>query len=681
MSIRRKYSFPWRGRFGQYPHVSGSWPLYSFKERDGFAGGQELTEDFKINPKHYNGHTCQRMNTYHTGCRLISDACLSPLFVKDISGRYIYIGYGPEFKEEEEWKSSTILFPRFCEAVSGDDYGLDSHIFTSFRTLDMSLEMKARPSGEPDDEYPLTYINPNLLPYKLRLDTFYADGWKVPQTEYLYVKTDGLTLTETESAAADFFAKWDSRENLSYEEWYDKYDGDNWFETLFDKGVTVIPTFEAYNGYNKVTTDFDLEDFWPGRAVSGLHQVIGMEASDAPKGTILQVKRPGLAMGRRIEPAQVIVSDGSHYKSSHAEDPEPYLPDLRLPHTRSVTEWGACHLPTHPSHFEEPALWGWDKQTGKFMQLSGPLWDPLHYYYKSVDNVVRALKDPSEDGSAVVSVPEHMKLKFYPIDVMHGYDVLDTNVYYARQENGIAINSAVRRKPLEEQSCTLGYHPLPLEIEYELDNWWFPELAPKNRLEQSSPSPLISKRLLPVIRSNVSPSYYAKEVEGQPWWISDIDNLKIATGRPLEDYPYLARYLGNETDLGKIAEWVNLHLEHISDETMESSAHQLWPDDRAEVLDKISPGFYTALMDMRSKGVDLMRLRHSLYRGNPSLYYAAFWAMISIDELIQQVKAIESEAREDEYHAQQQSNENYLLDKSNLKSSELGGSLDEDGSF
>ncbi len=660
-------AFVWNNLQGQNPHMKVSWPFYSGLLKD-------LSLVNKKQPE--TGNNSMISAEFGRGTQLEHLIPVSPTLVRDLAGRVVHIGYGPEIKTEEEWQRAerSILFPRFCSVSSEEP----DTFLTSFRTLDMSLDMGAKRSGSPQVPRFLRYKNPNLYPYKLRLDTFYADGWRLPQTEYLFVKSEGLTLTETESSAAEFFSKWDERGNLTYEQWHEKYDGDSWFDRLFEKGATVIPTVEAYNGFNKVSADFDLEEFWPGRAVSGLHTVIGMEPSDAPKGTILEVKRPGLAMSRRIEPAQVVVSDGSGYKSPHVEDPEPYLPDLRLPHTRCVAKWGACHLPTHPSHFEEPALWGWDNKTGKFLQLSGPLWDPLHYYYKSVDEVVRAY---NAAGSDRVSVPEHMQFKFFPIAVMNGYDVLDDKVYNSRVEKGIAINSSVRRKPLEENSSTLGYHPLPLEYEYELDNWWFPELAPQHRLDESSPPAALSNRLLAVIRSNVSPSYYAKEVEDQVSWIKDLENLKIATGRPIEDYPFLVRYLGSENDLTKISEWVNLHLEHVSDAVLESSAHQLWPNDSAEKLDKISPGFYTALMDMRSKGVELMRFRHKLYRENPSLYYAAYWSMLSIDELINELKEMESNVRQDQYSAQQQSNENYLLDQSNLKSSELGGSLDEDGSF
>jgi hypothetical protein len=659
-------AFVWNNLRGQNPHMKVSWPFYSGLLRD-------LNLVNKRQPSH--GNNANISCEYGQGVKLSHLVSLSPTCVRDLSGRVIHIGHGPEVKFDEEWKSIDKMFPRFSQPAAPDQ---TECILTSFRSLDMSIAPDAKESGNEHVPKFLRYKNPNLYPYKLRLDTFYIDGWKLPQTEYLYVKSEGLTLTEVESSAADFFSKWDARGNLSYEQWHEKHDGESWYEALFEKGVTVIPTFEAHNGYNKVTVDFDLEDFWPGRAVEGLHKIISTAPSDAPKGTILEVKRPGIAMSRRIEPAQVIVSDGSGYKSPHVNDPEPYFPDLRLPHTRCVAEWGSCHLPTHPSHFEEPALSGWDHVTGKFMQLSGPLWDPLHYYYKSVDEVVRAFKSPAENNSEIISVPEHMKTKFYPISIMNGYDLIDENVYQARQANDIAINSAIRRKPLNEESCTLGYHPLPVEFEYELDNWWFPELAPKNRLENITPPTNLAQKLLPVIRSNVVPSYYAKEVEGQVWWVSDVENLKIATGRPLEDYPFLTRYLGDEVNLDKITEWFTLHLEHVSDDILESSAHQLWPNDRADELDKISPGFYTALMGMRSQGLELMRLRHRLYREQPGLYYAAFWSMISIDDLIEELKLMEQEGRQQEQVSKQNSAEQHLLDGSDLKSSELGGALDED---
>lgn len=667
MSPRNKNkNYVWQMAYMQKPTLNVGWPLYS--------GMNKIDPEAESSVE--NGHVCMQDNEYHAGAQFEHLVAVAPTLVRDLAGRLVHIGQGPLVKLAEEWANGlTKTFPRFCSLAPSS---MEGKVYTSFRTLDVSLEMDARKSGQRKGADYVIYKNPNLYPYKLRLDSFYADGHRVPQTELLYVKDEGLTLTETESSAAEFFTKWEERGSLSYEEWYEKNDGESWFSSLFEKGVTVIPTLEACNGYNHVSADFELQDFWPGRAVSGLHKIVSKVQSDAPEGTILEVKKPGVAMARRIELAEVVVSDGSGYKTPHVNDPQPYLPDLRLPHTRCSAEWGACHLPTHPSHFEKPALWGWDELTGRFLQMSGPLWDPLHYYYKSVDEVVRSFK--GEAGQTVFPVPEHMKTRFYPITTMHGYDVIDADVYASRKDANIRIDSAIRRKPLDEESSTLGYHPLPLEIEYELDNWWFPELAPNHRV-QAAPPPALSKRLLGVIRSNVSPSYYAKEVEGQDWWIADTDNLKIATGRALEDYPFLIRYLGAENDLSKSSEWFTLHLEHIEEEVFQSSAYQLWPDDKPETLDRVSTGYFSALMDMRTKGLELTGLRHRMFREFPEYYYAAFWSMISTDDLIAELQEIERSAQQGQADRQNQSTERYLLDESGLKRSDLGGALEDDDGF
>lgn len=616
----------WEISLGQNPQMKASWPLYAGLSKDVCLDGKN---------KPALGHNVTFSCEFSSGTNLLHFVCLSPIYVKDLAGRIIHIGHGPEVKLDSEWSNTgKHLFPRFCKFA---DHVAEDRFRTSFRNLDMALSARARRSGADDFDDPLMYRHPNLYPYKLRLDTFYVDGWRIPQTEYLFTESDGLTLSSVESAVSDFFKKWEERGDSNYEEWCGIHGGEDWFEHLFRNGVTVIPTFEAHNGYNKVSGSFELEGYWPGRCVTGLHNVVDRYVSDAPEGTILKVIRPGAATSRRIVPADVIVSDGSRYKSPHADDPRALIPDIRLPHTRSVAVWGACHVPTHPSHFEKPALWGWDDQTGRFLQARGPIWDPLHYYYPCVDRVISSINAADEAGVEFAPVPSDMILKFHPVSEMNGFDSIDQAVFESRKTRGSSINSAIRRNSTTQAVCTLGYHPLPLEFEFELDNWWFPELAPSNRRVTLTPQLPSGLRPMPIIRSDVTPADYANSVEGQPTWISSLNNLKIASGRPLEDYPFLSRYLRNEKDMNIIASLCSPHLEEVSDAVFSKTAHQIWRFDRElqSKIERTNPGFLTALMDFRDRGLELTRIRHDLYQRDPDVYLAAYWFMLPLDDLLE----------------------------------------------
>lgn len=658
----------WDQRLGLNPSQKLAWPLYAGLVNNAIQSKASLEWSEPC------GHNVVRDAEFSAGSQLESTVAVSPLFVRDLAGRIIHIGFGPMYKEREEWRNAPPrTFPRFSRPIGQEEARhLEKIFLTCFRILDMSLSKDARRSGQPRGVYGhVAYQNANLYPYKLRLDTFYQDGWRIPQTEYLYTVSENVNLKDSEALVAAALKKWDERPaGQSYEQFYEGQNGDEWFEELFWQGVTVIPTFEAHNGFNKVSSDFALQDFWPGRAVSDLHKIIEERPSDAPKGTILDVIRPGFALARRIEQAHVVVSDGSGYRSPHAHDPEPLLPDLRLPHTRCVTEWGACWLPTHPKHFEAPSLWGWDDDLGYFTQLSGPLWDPLHYYYKSVDEVVKAFKSPLADDPKLVPVPEHMKLAFYPVTVMDGFDVSSSEVFFARRKSGIRIESGIRRVPQEQPSSTLGYHPLPMELEYELDNWWFPELAPKYRLKNPRPARELAQRIAPVIKSHIAPADYLVHVEDEAWWIKNPEGVKIASGRPLEDYPLLNRYLG-EMEIVEAAKHFVLHLEHVESSVLTSSPYQLWPDDKADVLDKIVPGFYAALMTAREYGLKLLRFRHDLYQNDIDAYYLGFWMILPPDVVAQilidgNVKQIAPDNRAEEMSK-------YLSEESDAKKSKLSG--------
>jgi len=574
---------------------------------------------------------------------------ISPLFVRDLAGRTIHIGYGPERKSAEDWEAYNLeknptaartTFPKNCTYISDDTEHADiieSVFFLKFRTLDMAFDYAGVPSGNLDEVAAGIYNNANLYPYKLRIDSFYTDGYKLPQTQMLYARQD-ISAPKANLAAQAFMEKWHNRPvNQSYADFHTENDGDNWFESLFNQGCTVIPTFEAANGYNIVNEEFMLEDYHPGRVVSGLHEVTESRASDLPLDTILAVIEPGYVTQDKVVPAKVITSDGSGYVSPHEEtSPAPQVPNLHLPHQRTTSNWWACWLPTHPEHFEPPAIWGWDNQTGRFLQQRGPIWDPLHYYYSCTDEIIQAFKKPRVDNRWLVDVPEHMHDKFHPIIPMKGFDTISEESLLRRQARNTLPRSAVTRIRNGKVTAGIGYHPLPIQFEYELDSFWFPELSPLNRLTSMAPEALFD-RLAEVVQPNILPSEYQEHVNGpeEATWLFDENLLSTPTAEPLKNFPHLIRYTEPDLDMAVIMELTSgLFLEDMSDDFLNMSAQERWNSvDSYDDLETIAPGLFNAVWDMRDNAVKLNQLRHKLYRRNPALYAYAWWFCVPLGEL------------------------------------------------
>lgn len=596
-----------------------------------------------------DGHNLMADGTYAEAAGMDLKVPLSPLFAKDLAGRVIYLGYGPEIKKAEYWAADPRLtFPAGCRDITADIPGselLESTFLTRFRTLDMSFAATTMPSGHTDLTYAAFYPNANLYPYKLRLDTFYADGWKLPQTQMLYARPERPAVAEL--AAAELMKKWQTRsKGQPYEQFHESVGGADYFESLFLRGCTLIPTFEACNGYNKVSSTFDLEDFWPGRAVNGLHEVVSTKPDNAPRGTILEVLEPGYVCAHLIKPAKVVASDGSGYVSPHAQDPAPLAPDLRLPHQRTIANWWATWLPTHPAHFEPPALWGWDLQTGRFLQLFGPVWDPLHYYYDCVPKVIRAYREPLRDNPLLAPVPENMKLKFHPIVPMEGFDTISASTRARREEEGIMPLSGIDRVRDTATSCGVGYHPLPAALEYELDNWWFPELDPRRRLNDELPTE-IQERLCPVISCKTSPLNYIATVrapEGAQW-MTDKNIMHATTGNALEDYIHLGRYFGDGDD-ELIFSVAPVFLAHMPEkEILMTAQEQMGGADVMEKLQELSPHVYDALFDFRDQSHKWRRMRHRIFRRHPGWYALGWWENLPPAELDMLVKQLGTKNR------------------------------------
>lgn len=578
------------------------------------------------------GHNLMTDSTNATLVEVDAEVPIAPLYARDLAGRIIFLGVGPFAKHNEEWGlDRSITFPRFSSDLTSDTQGLgllEEVFFTKFRCLDMSSRFSGISTLGEDIVMAGSYNDQNLYPYKVRLDTFYIDGWKLPQMEAVYARTEGVTIQQAETAANDLLTAWQKRpHNQSYEEFYEAIGGAEYFDSLFVQGCTLIPTFEACNGYNKVSRQFELEDFWSGRAVMGLHEVVQRKPDAAPEGTILQVLEPGFVMGHRIHPAKVVVSDGSGYTSPHHIDPDPLLPDVRLPHQRSVGKWNQCWLPTHPKHFERPAIWGWDTKTGIFMQLKGPLWDPLHYFYSSVDEVLKAYKGPALEGNKwLIPVPQKMKTRFHPIVPMRGFDTMNVTFRDEMEDKLIRPFTSCMRFDDGKYSCNIGYHPMPVQYEYELDNWWFPELDPRQRATTDVPLD-VEDRLCPVIECPILPEAYLATVIAPPEapWLKDIALMRPSSGNSLEDYPGLKRYIGPFSEKA-MREHALVYLEAPAGDEMDIPTRELASRFVVpQVLEEKFPSYAQALLELAEEAAKRYQFRHQTFRQDPGGYVRDWW--------------------------------------------------------
>lgn len=556
---------------------------------------------------------------------------IAPLYARDLAGRVIYIGRRPICGDAAWPQGLKALTPDHAVDVElggmpGSDL-LESVFLLQWRLLEPSSDYVYVTSGDAEESSAVLYDRHNLYPYKLRLDTFYGDGWRLPQLQHLHVRR-GQDLREAENQGADLLRKWQERPaGQNYTDFMTEL-GEEAIAAMYQKGCTLVPTLEACNGYNKVSVDYELEDYFPGRAVPELHKIVETRADAAPNGTILEVVQPGYALENRIEPAHVVVSDGSGYKTPHAEAPEALIPDVRLPHQRTGTKWGATWLPTHPSHFEAPAIWGWDDKSGHFVQQGGPLWDPLHYYYASVPKILAAERTGRlRENPALIRVPDDMRLRFYPIVPMQGYDIFDYKQLVDRYEAEDPMLTMLRFHDAGREVCGIGYHPLPLLYEHELDNWWFPELLPQNRSAEEVVPFRYEGRIAEVVQPQVSPIEYKNLLVGDPVapWVTDQGLLAMPESDTLKNYPQLKRYIGEAAD-AEILALTPPYLENLPDVVLEAIPDDLWAGyDIFDDIENLSSGLYAELQELRDKSLKLMRLRHRIFRQNRNMYLRAYW--------------------------------------------------------
>ncbi|MFZ2586655.1 MAG: hypothetical protein WAZ18_00805, partial [Alphaproteobacteria bacterium] len=651
---------------GAHPYgLSGDSAVF---DGPGFVGRVEgvrgVHEQWQSDPRGtIDGHNVMRDDNLTSLLEVDPEVPLSPVFVRDLAGRIVYTGYGPERKSLEEWDAYNatargadgnlknpwvplVAFPRKCdvvdERVDGADL-LEQVFLTKFRTLDMGRGYVGRPSGAPEDLVSNGfYALANLYPYKYRLDTFYVDGWRLPQVQMLYAKQSGVNFTDAAFVGRKMVEAFERRADKAqrYEDWLEAQGGAGgsaaYLESMFAQGCTVIPTLEACNGINVVDREFNLVDFWPGRAVTGLHEVVKRVPNKAPANTIVEVVEPGYVTAKTIVRAKVVVSDGSGYVSPNVADPLPLIPNLHMPHSRTLPNWEATWIPTHPEHFEVPHLWGWDLNTGRFLQLNGPIWDPLHYWYESTALVYEAVKTPLDDNRWLAKVPERMKERFYPVVPRQGFDVVSFEALERRRARGSAPMSAVTRVPAQFMSADIGYHPLPPEFEYELDSFWFPEFHPRNREHGLCPDEL-KNRICPIITPKVSVEAYARAIPEQKEapWLSGKQYLVEPSDKALENYPFLTRYIIGDMSPEELADLVPLpFLGHVDDAVMSLPTHKVWAGyDEFDALEGLVPGLYDAVWDYRERALELMRFRHMVYQMTPGIYKLGWWFGASLEEL------------------------------------------------
>ncbi|PIZ29844.1 MAG: hypothetical protein COY40_06025 [Alphaproteobacteria bacterium CG_4_10_14_0_8_um_filter_53_9] len=596
------------------------------------------------------GHHCVYDTNFSVTLETDPHVPVSPCFVRDLAGRTIYLG-GPLIKNPNEWEAhggnrvdaegnlidpliNFITFPRYsadAAAMEGADM-LETIFLTQFRNLDMSLRGRSVPSGAPEDadNVALSYDGANLYPYKWRPDTFYIDGYKLPQTTMLYAKTreEGANPLTAKTMGDELLAAWENRpEGQTYE----AFIGGKDIDALYQKGCTLIPTFEARNGYHVVSETFELKDYWPGRNVPGLHGIVEERDDSSPTGTILEVISPGFITETHIEPALVVVSNGSRYLSPHAAtNPLPFIPNMHLPHQRTLADWRATWLPTHPMHFEAPALWGFDLITGHFMQLNGPLWDPLHYYYSCTEILIQASKKPlSEDQNRYfIPVPEEMEGRFYPIIPMSGFDVLSVEALERKREQNRRPFSLVTRLRNGKETAGIGYHPLPIEFEYELEPFWFPTLHPLNREQGDCPEAL-GNLIVPIIRPTVGVDEYLQHVSApdEIYWLKDKTRLSRPSENPLENFPQLMRFMGVDVPLETLLQMIPLPFlaDPGEDILFQPTESYFAGEDSAEDLAEIDSDIFDDWWDARDEGHMWVKFRHLIYRDAVELYALGWW--------------------------------------------------------
>ncbi|RYG60986.1 MAG: hypothetical protein EON60_05180 [Alphaproteobacteria bacterium] len=558
---------------------------------------------------------------------VVDEYPLAPVFVRDLCGRTIHTGLTPL-----PAAPSIPIFPSGCRHLAADHpvtpY-IENALFLTWRRIECAPPQPDAPglAGQPELSLQSLVAYPHQYAYKLRPDTFYADGWRLPQVGRVYAQP--VPPVQAQAAAEELQQRWQSRPaGQDYEAFYDANNGEEWFESLFQRGCTVVPTLEAYNGLYRVEADYTASAVDPGRFVHGLHEVVRREASELPEGTILAVEEPGWVTATVIYPAKVIVSDGSGF--TPAEGPQPLLPNLTLPHPRVGGQWGAVWLPTHPAHFAEPALWDWDA-TGHFVQISGPLWDPLHYTYACAPQLARAARKSLEDMPCLYHLPESLKARFQPVIEPTSCDIYNQRTAQQRMHNPShpLYGSAIDSVPLGKPVTTLGYHPLPWALEYELDPGHLTTLNPRHRVTPCPPQ--LQERLVPLATLYGEPADYARhqvvvtEPCRQAWQQAEEaaynDCACDANGTLLPQQWQAAAQLGNRALPSWLPEVPASHLAVNVKRLFAARTYRQALQQAANQFDQ--PLLPTAFFQFREAALAWRRLRYRLFGKYPATWQQA----------------------------------------------------------
>ena len=541
---------------------------------------------------------------------------LAPLFVRDLAGRVVHTGLLPLPSV-----GAQPVFPAGCSDVPASLVGaayIENAVFTTFQLLEIAPSQGPEIAGL-GRPLQVAYAHPSRYPYKIRPLTFYADGWRLPQVARLFARAVAPeSVAARDAAAKGLVARWESRPaGQEYEAFYESNQGAAWFEELFLQGVTVIPTFEGYNGVYDVADDFSVRGVEAGRAVAGLHAVVGRVASAKPAGTILEVKAPGYVTSHHIHPAEVVVSNGPSWVPEDA-----WVPNLALPHPHVSPVWGACWLPTKPAHFAEPALWDWSP-TGVFMQVAGPLWCPQHYVYASTATLVRQARKPLPENPHLLVLPEKLKARFHPAVGLMAYDTLNERTRQERMQHSAhpLYASALDVVPLGREITPVGYHALPPGWPSVGQASYLPNTGSTGGAAVGACPAGVSARLAP----QVAPLGAA---EGAP-----LAAYHVAVSEPMRS---LVEAAGSHTGVGP--EWPegDVHLtaamvSEVPEWLPEIPASELMLNvkrlfaSRAvrQALAGVHPGLPEALFRFKEAALGWRRLRYRLFAKYPALWVMA----------------------------------------------------------
>lgn len=113
----------YRSEFGEHPKLASA-DLYTFNPiLDELIEEHLIDYDLPITPC-MDGHNVMSTNGVPSILGTNVKVPLSPNFVRDLAGRVIYTGYGPEVKRSSEWDNNRhVTFPKHCRIVTTDIEG------------------------------------------------------------------------------------------------------------------------------------------------------------------------------------------------------------------------------------------------------------------------------------------------------------------------------------------------------------------------------------------------------------------------------------------------------------------------------------------------------------------------------------------------------------------------------